>query len=457
MKKRFLRKQLWKTIFLIFGIPLITWNCDDDTAESGLNNTALKTVTKQEVVELLSRKNRQNLNHKNGNSYVDYDLDNLTYEDITNTEAKLAVIPGETKNKAAYSRVLMLNVQGVNKAVVFTMFPSAKNRKTALFEGEITITTLEGILLKAFKVQEGKIINSYSSNSYTRKNSLSSKDTENSECRQWCGHQASDPNCICNMQYLDEVVVSGSTSIDYISISDLYGTDALNTSGCEVECDNIWNAVHAGSTIDSSICPNGYVKDKNGNCVEKPCEGDPIVGLEIAPQKSKSGIKGALFGCIRYGGICTTGKDGRNKQHNGIDLKNSYGSPIYAMYDGFIYSSKYDEDGAGYYTRIQSAVNGQTIITEYYHLQEGNRILQNNPGEPLVYVKAGDIIGYQGTSGNLEEAIKKGIVDSHTHIEVRMHNGSSRWGYKNFTPVNPTLYLSTSIDSNGTTTKSNCN
>lgn len=48
------------------------------------------------------------------------------------------------------------------------------------------------------------------------------------------------------------------------------------------------------------------------------------------------------------------------------------------MYDGFIYTSKNDPDGAGYYTRIQSTINGETIIVCYFHLQEENRELETN-------------------------------------------------------------------------------
>ena len=100
-----------------------------------------------------------------------------------------------------------------------------------------------------------------------------------------------------------------------------------------------------------------------------------------------------------------------------------------------------------YYTRIQSTVNGETFLVEYFHLQKDNRILQ---GSPLVYVKAGDIIGYQGDSGNLKNALIKKTVDSHVHIEVREHNGSSQWGYDNFDLVDPRDYLSTIVNDNGT-------
>jgi murein DD-endopeptidase MepM/ murein hydrolase activator NlpD len=96
------------------------------------------------------------------------------------------------------------------------------------------------------------------------------------------------------------------------------------------------------------------------------------------------------------------------------------------MYDGFIYSTKYHEK-AGYNTRIHSTVNGKNILISYFHLQENNRILETS--SPLTYVKAGDIIGYQGDSGNLKAALKKKSVASHVHIETREHDESSSWAY----------------------------
>jgi len=210
-------------------------------------------------------------------------------------------------------------------------------------------------------------------------------------------------------------------------------------------------------------CPDGQVKNKDGICVEKPCENDPVKNPEIAPQKGPSGVGGALYGnssstggCTRYGGNhCSTP---RNKKHDGIDIKNAIGSPIHAMYSGFIYSTGYSND-YGYYATIQSSVNGKTVLVTFAHMQVDNRITQGSPGSEVVKVKAGDIIGYQGDTGNIKGAIKKGAVEPHVHIEVREHDGSNSWSFKNnFNLTNPKDYLSTTIDDNGITqNNSNCN
>ncbi|QMU64464.1 MAG: peptidoglycan DD-metalloendopeptidase family protein [Flavobacteriaceae bacterium] len=208
------------------------------------------------------------------------------------------------------------------------------------------------------------------------------------------------------------------------------------------------------------VCPEGKIETYQGVCVDKPCEGNPVPNPEIAPQYGPSGTQGAMFGnassggCKRYGGNhCTTL---RNKKHDGLDIKNAIGNPVHVMYDGFIYSTGYSDD-LGYYITIQSTVNGNTILITYAHMQKDNRIT-HTPGTPLVYVKAGDIMGYQGDTGNIKGAIASKKVDPHVHIEVKQHNGSSNWGPSNYNFVDPRSYFSTVIDNQGISQpNTNCN
>lgn len=60
----------------------------------------------------------------------------------------------------------------------------------------------------------------------------------------------------------------------------------------------------------------------------------------------------------------------------------------------------------------------------FCHLKSDDRVSGEN-------VKAGQIIGYQGDSGNLSSAIKKGLCSSHVHIGVR----------ENGVKVNPLNYM----------------
>jgi hypothetical protein len=176
---------------------------------------------------------------------------------------------------------------------------------------------------------------------------------------------------------------------------------------------------------------------------KKPCVGDPVPNPEIAPQKN-SGIQGGMHDtCARKNrkAICK-GVKGR-KLHNGVDLKNPYGAPIYAIYDGV--ATKHTQykngkiTGAGYYSVIESKINGQNVRMVYFHLQEDNRITGA--------VKAGDIIGYQGDSGNLKNGILQGHAISHVHIKTQV-NGIDD---------NPLNHMKTKINPNTGKLISRCN
>jgi murein DD-endopeptidase MepM/ murein hydrolase activator NlpD len=158
--------------------------------------------------------------------------------------------------------------------------------------------------------------------------------------------------------------------------------------------------------------------------LNKPLAGNPVKNPEIAPQKV-SGIKGGMYGWTRSNGT---------KFHNGVDLKNPHGAPIYAMYDGTAkLVTQYDKtgkiiEGAGHYVEVTSTIKGKTVKVLYFHMQKGKRFSGK--------VKAGTIIGYQGDSGNLKAAIEKGTCESHLHIKVK-ENGKE---------VDPIPYLRTKFD-----------
>jgi len=167
----------------------------------------------------------------------------------------------------------------------------------------------------------------------------------------------------------------------------------------------------------------------------KPCAGDPVANPEIAPQ-TNSGIQGGMHdSCARKNKkfICK-GIRG-SKWHNGVDIKNPYGAPIYAIYDGnatkHVQRDDNNElDGAGYYVAIVSNIGGKTVRLVFFHLRENSRVTGS--------VKAGDIIGYQGDSGNLKSGIADGYTESHVHIKAQ-ENGAN---------VNPLNHFKTKIDLN---------
>ena len=188
------------------------------------------------------------------------------------------------------------------------------------------------------------------------------------------------------------------------------------------------------SCLKINDCEEGYVRDKNGNRVKKPCPGDPVPNPEIAPQ-TNSGIQGGLHDtCARVNEKYTCKGIRGKKWHNGVDIKNPYGSPVFAIYGGT--ATKHTQrdkktrklDGAGYYVAITSNVNGKRVRMVYFHLQYNNRFTGT--------INAGDIIGYQGDSGNLKAAIKQKLTVSHVHIKAE----------KNGARTNPLNHFKTTID-----------
>lgn len=449
------------------GILILVFSkCYDSFMED--NYHQFSTVSEKEVQNFLSQRKSKS----SSNYILDVDVNQLKREMITNSDQQLTVVPIKTKDYGFESRLVLLKINNKIESTIIHFLPTKPNSKK--FSGELVLSDLEGNFFDIMWYKNGLKTHRLDTDS-----SISKKTDDNAECRSLCGHQASYEFCNCNTQNLTGGTLPTPPK-PYISISTIY---PQNLGGSENQCEddcNEWNP-GPGAGGDSSQnntsncgpnekpsmvskscdCIEGYIRDRSGECVKKPCEGNPIIGeVKIAAQKGKSGAMGAMFGnssnggCVRYGGSDCTGE--RNKKHDGIDIESNFGTPIYAMYDGFIYSTKHDSEGAGYYTRIQSTINGETILISYFHLQKDNRILESS--SPLRYVKAGEIIGYQGDSGNLKDAVAKGTVDSHLHIEVRKHNGGSNWGYKSYNLVDPRSYLNAIIDDKGNTTlNSNCN
>lgn len=446
-------------IFLL----LITGCAKDDSLSEDilLGQEIYETVSTSQVFDLLKPDSSISSARETANSapFATPNLDLITQEELINTNAFVTIVPATIPYDNIYSRILLLNVNGEMLSVLFNMVPD-QEATSDKFTGDYIITNLDGEFINGYKVENGLKVSQYllSTNSST---TISSRN----ECEGiTCGLVGDEILIIAIVEeptvYISPIELSSGGGGGSTTGGETGGGGSSGGAG-GAEWDPIRGECGPGYAKNADgdcvrLCPDGQIADKNGNCVNKPCDNDPIKDPKIAPQNGSSGTKGALYGCTRYGGSCS-GEDGRSKSHAGIDLKNEFGEPIFAMHDGLIYSSKYDADGAGYYTRIQGTLNGQNVLTEYFHLQKDNRIEQNRSGEPLVRIKAGDIIGYQGDSGNLKGAIASGGVGSHVHIEIRAHDGSTRWGYKNFILKDPRDYISTTINDSGTSETNDCN
>lgn len=105
---------------------------------------------------------------------------------------------------------------------------------------------------------------------------------------------------------------------------------------------------------------------------------------------------------------------GKETMHQGVDMAAPQGTPIYAAKDGKVSRTAFQAGGAGYYVSIS---HGGGFASIYMHMT--HYIVK--PGD---YVKAGQVIGYVGSTG--------GSTGPHLHFGIS-YNG---------TYVNPLKYVS---------------
>lgn len=190
----------------------------------------------------------------------------------------------------------------------------------------------------------------------------------------------------------------------------------------------------------SNTCPTGEVKDKDDNCVkgEEPCEGNPVKKPRIAKQNGKSGIDGGRYGTTRYTGASAT----PDKKHNAIDIENPVGNAIFSPFDGNIDAVGYDKN-LGYYVTVRFAKNGSYYLLRFAHLKKDSAPANGST------IKAGDVIGIQGTSGNLRKAIKNGLTKAHSHIEALKRDGNGWDHEKDYSNIDPETLLKTKFKEDG--------
>lgn len=106
---------------------------------------------------------------------------------------------------------------------------------------------------------------------------------------------------------------------------------------------------------------------------------------------------------------------GYKKFHKGIDLAASAGTPVYAAADGIVTVAKTSgyNNGAGLYVTITHGDG--SVVTKYMHLS-GVEVTRGT------YVKAGDLIGYVGSTG--------ASTGNHLHFQIEVDG----------TPVDPRNY-----------------
>jgi len=106
------------------------------------------------------------------------------------------------------------------------------------------------------------------------------------------------------------------------------------------------------------------------------------------------------------------------RRHQGIDIHSPKGTPVVAVADGFVIATKWHRD-SGFYIKIAHA---DGWVSAYVHLNNDTPGTDDgNGGESAAFapgigvgsfVRAGDLIGYVGDSGNAEGTIP------HTHFAL---------------------------------------
>ena len=195
---------------------------------------------------------------KTNDSFITSYGSEIDFEEITNSDEELAVINVNTLLPDSYSRILLLEVNGVLENVVVTLSLN-DNTGQNVFSGDMLITDLDGNFIKAFKIENDILVSEYLN--YDNK-SISSKSfnksiNENDGCE----------DCVftvCSWCQLDEVVVTPTPPIKYISITILYPIDG----GGDGDSSNDWNYGGGGGSAKNS----NNDEDDNVDDEQDPCD-----------------------------------------------------------------------------------------------------------------------------------------------------------------------------------------
>ena len=129
--------------------------------------------------------------------------------------------------------------------------------------------------------------------------------------------------------------------------------------------------------------------------------------------------------------------------HSGTDFPVALNTPVYSTCDGEVVSVQSLTTSYGKHIKIKAVVNNSVVYTRYCHL---NSYIVSSGDK----VKAGQLIGYSGSTGN--------STGPHLHYEVR--NANDYYGNVSSPTLNPRNYLpgtSYTFSTNDGTTSSGCN
>jgi hypothetical protein len=463
MKQKKVKNYLGISLFLL-GFPFFLWNCETESSEPlpiqnerGVHVKSFSELPPNLMarVDFLTSRFKNRSTQGNGTLIVDESQIMEMVDSLNNTRYSVKIYFENQPENILYNLILGID---------------SDNNEIAPFVLKYTIDNLEEIREETyldFAKMAGRI-DDYSLDrfmQYAENYLAENRNTGVDSCNPYMGDgggefENPDDGTGTNDDDVDDCTINvwsnGETgdvfAITWSCSGGNSGSTTLRTADCDGGTEDLSGGgggaginngddgtndscpgIKVRNSQDVCVCPSGYFEHTDGTCKKEPCIGDPLPDPKVAPQ-TVSGIMGGMYGKTR---------NSNTKWHKGLDLKSDFGDPIYAMYDGTA-AKRVQRDknnnvtGAGYFVDVTSTVDGKTVNILYFHMQNENRVSGS--------VKAGDIIGYQGDSGNLKTAIDQNFAISHLHIKVK-ENGAH---------VDPRGYLKTNINSSGTTTNNPC-
>ena len=256
---------------MLFSLLVLIYSCEKDDnliTKEGY----LKTVALADAKSFLRQSQDEKNSTPEGN-FITSISDEINYEDLTNTDQQLAVIPVTTQYSKLNSRLVLFTINDEIQSAIVSLNPFEHSTETS-FSGEMLITSINGNIIKAFEIEDNVFVAEYINNNTVHKNHEpnKNKNSVNETAKNcWCGMS----NCNWCGE-LDEVIItsggSPSPPSPYVSIAHMYPT------GGGGGLPNGWDFGGGGpgytnNTPEPEDCPEGFTRDISGECLEaNPCD-----------------------------------------------------------------------------------------------------------------------------------------------------------------------------------------
>jgi hypothetical protein len=256
---------------LLFSLLVLIYICEKDDnliTKEGY----LKTVALADAKSFLRQSQDEKNSTPEGN-FITSISDEINYEDLTNTDQHLAVIPVTTQYSKLNSRLVLFTINDEIQSAIVSLNPY-ENSTSNSFSGEMLITDTKGNFVKGFRIEKNVLVSEYfndkkAGKTYTDDIYTMSKLTVDCDTCTFleCSY--------CDIGEVDlGVIERDPPPAPYIFITHMYpaggGRDETST--------NEWDLGGSGpgytnNTPEPEDCPEGFTRDISGECLEaNPCD-----------------------------------------------------------------------------------------------------------------------------------------------------------------------------------------